>query len=290
MNCMGIEVAVIFAFLAMICWGLGDFLIQRCTRKVGNVEALAIIGIFGSIALAPFIIKELPLLNSLPNIILLSFLGIVTFIAAIFDFEALKEGKLSVVDIVIEIELPVTIILGFIFFKETLSSLQLIVISFLFLGLILIASQSLKHLKLKLEKGVFIAFIAAILMGGINFLTASSSRQISPLMAIWVPWIIFTVICVVYIWKREGFGKFIKNTKKFKFILLGMAIFDTSAWLCYAYATQTAEISIITSITEAYPAIALFLGLWINKESIGWHQYTGAGVALVASFILGFLI
>ena len=63
-------------------------------------------------------------------------------------------------------------------------------------------------------------------------------------------------------------------------------IMDTVAWIFYAYATQNNSISIITAITECYPAIAIFLGLILNKEEIKWHQYTGAGLALIGSIIL----
>ncbi len=96
---MGIEASILFAFGAMLFWAFGDFFIQKCTRKIGDVEALAFIGIIGAIGLIPFIIKDFHLLASLPNLILLLFLGVLTFVAALFDFEALRKGKLSVVDI-----------------------------------------------------------------------------------------------------------------------------------------------------------------------------------------------
>jgi len=102
---MIIELSIIFAFLAMICWGFGDFFIQRCTRKIGNLESLAYIGIIGTLLLIPFIIKDFDLIFSSSNLFLLLGLGIITFIAAILDFEALKEGKLSVIDVLLEIEL-----------------------------------------------------------------------------------------------------------------------------------------------------------------------------------------
>lgn len=289
---MFIEVSLIFAFIAMICWGFGDFFIQRSVRKIGDLESLALIGIIGSIALLPFVFRGVTNIFSPYNVGLLLILGIVTFIAAIFQFEALKKGKISVVDVVIELELPLTIILGFIFFSESLSISQIVVISFIFIGIILIALEHLdfkKHLQ-SFERGAFLALISAIGMGFVNFLTAASSRQISPLMAIWFPWIIFTIISLIFIGKREGFRKFVKNIGKFKWLVLGMGIFDTLAWLSYAYATTGAELAIITAITESYPALAIFLGLWINKEKIGLHQYLGALLAIGASILLAFVV
>ncbi len=67
-----------------------------------------------------------------------------------------------------------------------------------------------------------------------------------------------------------------------------MGVFDTLAWIFYAFAVFNEEISIITAITESYPAIALFLGVFINREKIRGYQWAGAGVALTASFILAF--
>src|SRR3989344_5504787 len=169
---MILELGIIFAFGAMLCWGIGDFLIQRSVRKVGDVEALAFIGIIGTIILIPFIAKDIGLIFSLPNLILLIVLGIITFIGALFNFEALKIGKLSVVDVVLEFELPVTIVLSYIFLKESLSGIQLLLISLIFIGLILMASRNLKGNVWKgIEKGFFLGVIAAVGMGGINFLT-----------------------------------------------------------------------------------------------------------------------
>jgi uncharacterized membrane protein len=62
------------------------------------------------------------------TLILLVFLGVITFVAAIFDFEALKICKLSTADIVMEVELPIVIVLCYIFLGETLTYIQMIII------------------------------------------------------------------------------------------------------------------------------------------------------------------
>ena len=277
---------LLFAFGAMLFWGIGDFLIQRVTRKVGNIEALAWIGIIGTIGLLPFAWKDLGLVFSGGNFWLFLLLGAIVFASALFNFEALKKGKLSVIDVVLEIELPITIFLSFVFFKEVLSLTQAIVIVVIMSGIILIATKSFSHFKAKLERGVLIALVASVLYGAVNFLTAVSSKSISPMLAIWAPWMIMTILCLVVIIRREGLGGFISNAKNYKMLILFMGIFDTAAWIFYSHAVHEESISIITAITESYPAIALFLGLWLNKEKILFHQYLGAGLALVGSFVL----
>jgi drug/metabolite transporter (DMT)-like permease len=86
------------AFVAMLCWGFGDFFIQRSTRKIGNWETLFVMTVFGALVLLPFVWKTVPGVvmrggNTLGILILAS---AVLFVAALLDFEGLREGKLSV--------------------------------------------------------------------------------------------------------------------------------------------------------------------------------------------------
>ncbi len=283
---MSFELGILFAFGAMLFWGLGDFLIQRTTRKIGWLEALTWIGIIGSIGLLPFVWKDIHLLLDWRNLILVVGLGILSFIAAKFAFEAFKEGKISVVDVVLEIELPVTIALSFFFLKESLTMIQMIIILFILCGMILIATKSFNHLKAKVEKGVLLALCATIFMGGVNFLTGVSSKTITPLMAILGPWVITTIICVVFVVAREKPSKFFNDAKDIKSLIICMGIVDVLAWIFYAFAVQKNEISIITAITESYSAIAIVLGVWLNKERIMKHQWFGAALAIVGSVLL----
>jgi drug/metabolite transporter (DMT)-like permease len=279
------NIALIGAIAAMLCWGAGDFLIQRSARKIGDIEALAWIGIIGVIGLLPFVMKDLMHLSLMQNLILLIILGVVTFVAAIFDFEALKEGKISVIDMVLSLELPFTIMFGIFFLEERLTLLQFLLIVVLMWGVSMISMSG--SIRLKIERGVWLAVAAAVCMALVNFLTAVSAMQISPLMAVWFPWLVFTILCLAIIWRRNrGLHHFKDHVKEHYAMILGMGIFDTAAWLFYAYALTAGDLSIITAITESYPIIAMMLGLTIGGERITHKQYGGAGIAIVASVIL----
>jgi transporter family protein len=221
----------------------------------------------------PYVIPDLKYLSSIQNIVLVAVLGIITFVMSVVDFEALKEGKLSIVEVILEIELPVTVVLSVIFFRESLLLYQFAIILLMLLGLILIATKSFSHWKTKLERGAILALLAAVLMGMTNFLTAESSRNVSPLLAVWVPWVIFTVISIVVIIKRGDVKRFGSNLLQFKWLFLFTGIIDTVSWIFYAYATHNYNVAIITAITECYPAVAMFLGIWLNKEHIRSVQY-----------------
>jgi len=90
---MALELAVLIAFGAMLCWGVGDFLIQKTTRKIGDVETLAWIGIIGSLGLLPWVIHEFSSITSLTQVGVLFVLGIVTFFAALANFLHIRNPR-----------------------------------------------------------------------------------------------------------------------------------------------------------------------------------------------------
>jgi len=282
------NVGILAAFGAMVCWGFGDFFIQRTTRRIGNIGALFFIGLFGSVALFPFILNELPGIFSNANILLsLFFLAFSMLVVAIINFQALKEGKISVVDSIIEFELPVTILFGMFVFHEQISSLQWVLSAFVFLGILLI-SFSKKNVRSGniLEKGVILAAITAFGMGFLNFFTASMARDTSPLLAIWSTWTITAVVCFAYIASRGRVRAIWQDAKSAKRVVIAESIFDTAAWICFAFAAFNSSLSITTAITESYPAIAIFLGVFVNRELVKHHQFLGMGLALCSSIAL----
>lgn len=283
-----ISLSILAALGAMICWGVGDFLIQKGTRKLGDVETLAWIGCLGSLALLPFVWHDLALVFERANFLILLFLGFVTFGVGIMNFEALKRGKLSVVEVLLEFELPITVILGLIFLRESLSLIQVLLILFIFFGILLI---SFKPGELKknhfFEKGAALAIFTAIGYGLINFLTAVGAKDISPILTIWFPWVVFSVICVFYLLYQHRFGPAVTRAEHYKWLVLSMGILDTAAWLFFALAVQKRQLAVTIAITESFPAISLFLGISINKEKISKLQIIGAIITICASFLIG---
>ncbi len=140
-----------------------------------------------------------------------------------------------------------------------------------------------------LERGVIVGVLGAVGMGAVNFLTAFGSKTISPMLAIWAPWVFFTIFCLAFMACTKTLGKFAGNWSKYRGLVLMMGIFDTLAWLSYALATQHSSIAVTTAITESYPVIAIGLGIWLNREKILAHQCIGAGLALGASISLALI-
>lgn len=273
---------IIFAIVALLSWGFGDFFIQKTTRIIGIWKSLFFIGIVGLIGLFPFIKDEI--FNLTPSsLLLLAILGIVVIFAALFDFEALKQGKIAIVEPLIGLELPITVGLSISLGKEHLSAVQLILIAVVFIGIVLAITVHHTHLHYHrriFEKGVILAGIGAIGMALTNFLIGVSSQQISPLMTIWFTHSLLAMVCAIYLIFRGEFKTIITDLKAHPKPIVGQSIFDNVAWIAFAFATTLIPISIATTISESYIALAVFLGIFINKEKLRSHQLIGVALAI----------
>ena len=280
---------ILFAFGAMLGWGIGDFLIQRTVKKIGAVGTLLWITLFSSFALLPFVINDLGILT-VRQIAILVVLGIISFASGFVHMKALDIGKLSVVETILSIELPLTIILGMVFMAERLTTMQIFLVILLFIGIIMV-SVDFSKLKTKdfLEKGSLLALLSSVLVAMVNFLTAVQAKEISPIMALWLPWLACGLFCLGYLASRKELLPFLGSCRSSWKLILIMVIVDTAAWVFYVFAVAKKELSITVAITESFVVIAFILGIIFNKEEVRRIQYLGAGIAVACSLIIGLI-
>jgi len=287
---MSNQYIILFALGAMVCWGVADFFVQRMTKRMGNFASLTWINFIGSLVLLPLAIKDFHLITSGQNWLTLGIMGILDFAFGLTLLKAFEKGKLSVVEVLMTMELPLTVILGLAIFKEQLNVLQLLLILMIICGVIFISHkkrdfwnklwQSLTGKNHWFEKGAGLALTAAIISAFYNFFIAFNSRSLSPILALWLPWTISLFFLIVYMALKGGRAEFFAESKKnLKLIFIGSVI-DVASWLFYANVVAQKELSLTTAITESYPLIGMFLGFKFNKEKIAFWQIIGACLAL----------
>lgn len=284
------SLGLLFSLGALLSWAFGDFMIQRASRAVGSIKTLFFIGIFGNIVLLPFVSREIPaLLHNSHNVLLLVLTIGITLFAALFDFEALKEGKFAVIQPIFGLELPLTVGLSMVLRNEHLSSLQFILVAASFLGILLaIIEGDFRQYKDEkfFEKGVILAGIGVVGMGLTNFITAVSSQETdSPLLTIWVIHSGLALICFCYMMARGQLRSIATDFRKSPWVLVTAAL-DNAAWIFFSYAVIYIPISIATTISESYIAIGVLLGVFVNKEKIKKHQIFGIILAIVGIILL----
>ncbi|MEK7512889.1 MAG: DMT family transporter [Patescibacteria group bacterium] len=281
---------ILFAFLALLSWGIGDFFVQRAARAFGDLRTLFYIGATGAVVLFPFVTDEFFSLAGNPlHFLLLTLTGVVIFAAAMLDFEALRRGKIAVIEPILGLELPVVIALTAIFWGEHLSLPQGLLAGTTFVGIVLAVTKHHTHLHYHtriFERGVVFALAGSILMGLVNFLVGASAQETSPLLTIWFTNTLFTALCLIFIAVRSELPGLLTGIIRHPSIFIAVSIFDNAAWLFYALATSLIAISIATTISESYIALAVLLGLFVNREKLKYHQFVGVGVAILSIILL----
>ncbi|QQG40248.1 MAG: DMT family transporter [Candidatus Aenigmatarchaeota archaeon] len=290
---MVLELGVLAAFGAMLFWGFGDFLIQRTTRRIGDWEELFAITAFSTVALLPFIYKEIPSLFSFQSADLpvLSGAGLTLFLAGIFYFEALKKSKIAVVEPVLALEVPITILLAFSILRESLTPVQLGLSGLILAGIVMVAVKA-HHLSKQawLERGVWLAVAGAFFMSIGTFLVGLASRVTDPLVTIWFAHGIIAMLCGAYIFSdKRRIAKLISDVGHNPRLVLSSTLLDNGAWVLFAYATSLIPIAISVALSESYIALAALLGLLVNKERLLNHQKIGLVVTLAAAITLAVL-
>lgn len=271
-------------------WGGGDFLIQRTTRQIGNWETVFLIGLFGTILLTPFVYQDVVRYLSAASIIaVLAVASIFGLVASLFDFESLKKGKIAAVEPILALEIPTVAVLSLIFLKEVLSLLELFLIAVIIIGLVLVSlrGRNFKLLGSKgLEKGVILMTIAAILMGGTAFFVGYGSRITNPLFVNWFVALIATVFMAAYLFFKGTLPRLVKNVLKSPKLVFTTCLFDNLAWISFAAAVLFIPITIAMTLSENFIAVAVLLGLIVNREMLRLHQKIGFVLALAGTVVL----
>jgi uncharacterized membrane protein len=284
---MSAGIGIGLAFVAMLCWGFGDFMIQRSTRKVGDWETLFAITLFGSAVLLPFTYRNIPALLSNPTgLLVLSGCAVILFGAALLDFEALRIGKLSVVEPIWSFEIPAAALLALLVIGEQLSLIQSSLIGLLIVGLVLVSFKGRLSAKMLLEKGVRLAFVAALAMGTANFLMGWGARETDPLMVNFFVNVFIAVGSGVYLAATGKFRKMLHDLRVHRSLLLPMSVLDNAAWVAFAFAMTLVPIGVAVALSESYIIVAVLLGIFVNRERLYTHQKFGLIAALAAALVL----
>lgn len=277
---------LLFALVAIASWGLGDFLIQRSARKIGDWEALFFICLVGTVALFPFVYKTLAILTPFEWVVL-SATSIIILVAALLEFDSLRVGKISVVEPVFAMEVIVTIALATFVLKERLSVPQMALIVALIVGIVLVSNRHFGgYTRRSIERGVWYAVLATIGMGTSNFLFGFGSREMDPLMINWFTSAFMGAATLGYLLFTGQLHRLSSHLRKHKTLIFAVGACDNLAWVAYSTSMLTLPIGLATGLTESYIALSAILGMTLNNEKLRTHQMIGLALSVTAAAIL----
>lgn len=285
------NIGIALALSAFVFWGLGDFLIQRSTRTVGEAKTLLTIGLISTPLLLPIVYKDLTNLTA-PEHIALLVMSILVVIYAITLFKAFDIGKLSVVESVMVLELPLAVGLSVLWLGDKLDKLQIFLFIIICAGVAMATVKNVKHLNYSkhfVEKGVWLAFAGAGLAAVVDVFISSSAQNISPLITLWYQHAFIVLVFGTYLTISKSWQEFFIDIKTHPFLMLGQGVCDNIAWLSFVFAVNYINTSLVVSISGGYVILAAILGHQFNKEKLKSHQILGAGVAIPGMILLAYI-
>lgn len=283
---------VLLSIFTLVGWAVGDFLTQRSVRAVGIWKNIFLIAIFGTVIFFPFAYHDLHLLWDWRILLFLGTFSCLGIFSINIAFKAFNVGKLSIVEPIFGLELPLTLVLAVFIWKEKLVPIQLLAISLIFIGIMLAVTVSYKvflNAKVYAEKGTLFALISALCLAIANFVIGVASQKISPLATFWFNHFFFAIISGIFLWRRGELMIIPSTLTRHYKLLIPMMLLNNLSWLSFSFALSVSPISIVTSITESYIVIAVLLGIFINKEKIRLHQKIGIAIALFGLLALTLL-
>lgn len=286
---MNAALGISLGFVAMLSWGIGDFLIQRSTKRLGDWETLFAITAFGAIVLTPFVWRSAPALWGAGDgsMGILAAAGLVLMLAALLHFEGFKRGKLSVLEPLISLEIISAVAFSFMFLGDRISWIQGLIVMTLVVGLMLVSfRERIKARTFFLEKGVILFSVGALLMGVADFLLAWGSRLADPLVANFIMNVVMAAATGAVILAQGNARKLMRDVSSSPRSVMAMVVTDNIAWVAYASAMTLVPVAIATGLSESSIIVAVLLGLFINKERLQRHQKIGIAVALAAVIVL----
>lgn len=242
-------------------------------------------GFIGLLLLTPFALPEVIQLE-LQALPLLGLLGVIVVATAFCSFTALREGKIAVVEPILGLELPVTILLSLTFAAEQILVHQYVLMFLVFVGIVLAMLRRRVSRKELFERGAALAVVAALCVATTNFLVGISSQSLSPLVTLWFARMALTLVSLLFLLKRRELTSLWHGLRHHPGLIVTQSFVDTAAWVGFAFATTLIPIAIATTISENYIVLATLLGVFVNKEQLQKHQILGILLAIGSVLVL----
>jgi len=284
---------VLAAVGAMIGWGLSDFLYQRVARKVGIWEVLFGITFVGMVVLFPFVYPLLAggLEYSFAVGLILVAICLLRIISIYLGALALLIGKLSVVEPVISLEMPMIVLLSVFLLGEAITALETVLIVLIFLAILLAVTEHVGRLKYHnrvfIESGAAVAFGAVIFYAVVGFLIAVASREVPPVFVVWLYQISIAAFALLKIVSKKRVSNLVGGFGKYSGLIISSGIFGVAGWVLYGISAQHLPIALAIALSQGYVLVAGGLGVAVNKEKIAPHQVAGILLSFLGIIALG---
>lgn len=213
--------------------------------------------------------------------------GIATGASWICYFKALSVGEVSKVAAVDKSSVVLSVLFAIIVFPEerTLWWVKLICLAAIAVGTFLMSDIKKSESKSKIAWLIF-ALLSAVFAAATSILAKIGIENVESNTATAIRTCVVLVMAfLIVICKRET--KFIKDLKGKDIVFLILSGLATGAsWLCYYFAIQQGQVSVVVPIDKLSILITVFFSLIVFKENLSKKAWIGLALFTVGTIIM----
>ncbi len=278
---------VLFGVVAMLGWGLADFLAKKLVDRIGGLNALLFEQLVAIIFLAPFALYTAPLPGAgmLPLLLLVAAAWAYPYLAFYKGFE---KGMVSVVSPIGSAWGAGGAVLAAFLLGESLSLPQWASIAVIVAGIFLVSTswKELKRLSYKKLSGVEWAVAALVGWSVAAVLMKPLVLGIGPFMAIWL----VKMLSVPMALSVLPFSSYkLKSPKGLWKLVVAIAVVDAVAFLGYNFGVEAGLVGVVGPVAAAFPAVTVILAWLFLKERLEKSQLIGVAMAVFGMAMLATL-
>lgn len=278
--------AIFFALITLVGWGVADVFVTILSRRIGNFKAYFWTMVLSLILTTLYIPFAGPV-NDYAAFFVALVLGVFLTFGSLLYFRSLEVGNAAICGTIGGLFALPVVLLAIIFFGEKLGLIETIGIIFALTGMVLTVLKLRKKFSLHdmfSEKGVDLAYIAMICWGIYYTFIRIPVKEIGWFWSLYPSnFLIFFLIILRKI--DKGSIKALRGSNTFLLILIN-ALLITVSEFAYNAGINIGYSSVVAPIAGCYPVLFVVLARIIFKEKLANQQKLGIVLSLMGIILL----
>ena len=281
------------AILSAIFAGLTSILAKCGIKKTDSDLATAIrtIVVLAFSWVMVFIVGSLNTITQIQPkaLIFLVLSGLATGASWICYFKALSMGDINKVVPIDKSSTVLTVLLAIICFGETSNLvMKLIATAILAAGIILMVEKKQREAKQTSRAWMIYAVLAAVFAALTSILAKVGISGVESNLGTAIRTGVVLVMAWIIVFAR-GKQKQIKTIDKKELLFIGLSGIATGAsWLCYYYAIQNGDISVVVPIDKLSIVVTVVFSYFVFKEKLSKKAFLGLCLMIVGTLLMVF--
>ena len=215
--------------------------------------------------------------------------GLATGASWICYFKALSVGDINKVVPIDKSSTVLTVLLAIICFGETSNLvMKLIATAILAVGIFLMVEKKQREEKQESKTWMLYAVLAAVFAALTSILAKMGISGVESNLGTAIRTGVVLIMAWVIVFAR-GKQAQLKNIDKKELLFIGLSGIATGAsWLCYYYAIQNGEVSVVVPIDKLSIIVTVIFSYFVFKEKLSKKAFAGLCLTVVGTLLMVF--